>query len=163
MLISKSFHFYAAHRLISVPKGHPCHNLHGHRYEVMVELKTDGSIHEDLERTMLIDYADLNPLKLWVKEVLDHSTMVVTKDEALTDLIAKGLECGEDTPFGKVFITDHQDTTAEILSEILLDEFIDILRKTYKGQKGLEGKVKMRVTVKESPTTTAVSSIRKVW
>lgn len=38
MRISRAYRFEAAHRLPMVPKDHKCHALHGHSYEVEVEV-----------------------------------------------------------------------------------------------------------------------------
>jgi len=65
--ISKEFQFSASYRLIGLPKGHPCSNLHGHNYTVKVFLR--GPVNED---GFVQDYNELKPIKLWIDKNLDH-------------------------------------------------------------------------------------------
>lgn len=66
--ICKQFKFDSAHRLPSVPDGHPCGRIHGHSY--MLEVEVSGQI--DNETGWLMDYDELkrvvNP---WV-DGMDH-------------------------------------------------------------------------------------------
>jgi 6-pyruvoyltetrahydropterin/6-carboxytetrahydropterin synthase len=41
--IAKRYAFEAAHRLPKVPDWHKCHNLHGHNYEVEIEIRGEIS------------------------------------------------------------------------------------------------------------------------
>lgn len=66
--IAKQFRFEASHQLTAVPANHKCRRLHGHSYLVEVELATD----ELTNGWAVRDYGDLNPIKNWIKEVLDH-------------------------------------------------------------------------------------------
>jgi 6-pyruvoyltetrahydropterin/6-carboxytetrahydropterin synthase len=66
--ITKQFSFSASHRLDHLPEEHPCSRLHGHNYVVEVvlesrELNSDGFVR---------DYGELDPLKRFVDERLDH-------------------------------------------------------------------------------------------
>lgn len=66
--ITKQFSFSASHRLDHLPEEHPCSQLHGHNYVVEVvlasrELNPDGFVR---------DYGELDPLKSFVDERLDH-------------------------------------------------------------------------------------------
>ncbi len=66
--ISKQFSFSASHILDHLPEEHPCARLHGHNYVVEVvlessELNADGFVK---------DYGDLEPLKSFIDEKLDH-------------------------------------------------------------------------------------------
>jgi 6-pyruvoyltetrahydropterin/6-carboxytetrahydropterin synthase len=66
--ISKEFSFCASHQLDNLPKSHPCSNLHGHNYTVIVELQSvtlgkDG---------MVVDYRKLSFIKDYIDEHLDH-------------------------------------------------------------------------------------------
>jgi 6-pyruvoyltetrahydropterin/6-carboxytetrahydropterin synthase len=67
--ISKTFKFSASHRLDpeTLPKGHPCVRLHGHNYEVTLQLA--GSLNA---AGMVRDYGDLAPFKTWIDRNLDH-------------------------------------------------------------------------------------------
>ena len=39
--ITKAFSFAAAHSLPQLPDGHKCRRVHGHNYEVLVELRSE--------------------------------------------------------------------------------------------------------------------------
>lgn len=67
-LITKEFSFEASHRLDHLPETHKCSRLHGHSYRVQVvlesrELNPDGFVR---------DYGELDPLKRFIDERLDH-------------------------------------------------------------------------------------------
>lgn len=155
MLISKKFYFDAAHRLHTVRPNHPCRNLHGHRYEVEVNIQGDlvG------KSTMLIDYHDLAPIKKFLDTTLDHSTMVSGLDRSLITLVKAncGSECGLNGAlnevFGKVAILPVAETTAECLAEYFKEVFIRILQN--KMPEGYH----LAVTVSETPNTSASASL----
>lgn len=154
MLISKKFYFDAAHRLHTVRNGHPCRNLHGHRYEV--EVGIHGVL---LNSTMLIDYHDLAPVKRFIDTTLDHATLVSCLDSHLLMLVKAecGSECGLNASlreiFGKVAILPVAETTAECLAEYLKGVFTRILRS-----KMSEG-YRLGVTVSETPNTAASANL----
>lgn len=66
--ISKQFHFSASHQLLSLPKGHPCARMHGHNYVVEVVLQSKTLNQYGFVR----DYNDLDALKNFIDETLDH-------------------------------------------------------------------------------------------
>jgi 6-pyruvoyltetrahydropterin/6-carboxytetrahydropterin synthase len=66
--VAKRFSFEASHQLTLVPEGHKCRRLHGHNYEVEVLCAS-----ADLdERGMVVDYFDLDPVKRFLGETVDH-------------------------------------------------------------------------------------------
>ena len=66
--IAKRFSFEAAHRLVGLPAGHKCANLHGHNYTVEVTLAA-----ADLDECgFVIDFGALGPVEDFLKSVLDH-------------------------------------------------------------------------------------------
>jgi len=66
--IKKKFHFSAAHHLTDLPPTHQCSRHHGHNYIVEVELVSD-----DLNKQgFIVDYGDLQPLKDYIDNNLDH-------------------------------------------------------------------------------------------
>jgi 6-pyruvoyltetrahydropterin/6-carboxytetrahydropterin synthase len=67
--ITKQFDFEAAHRLDHMPAGHPCKNLHGHSYRVVVVI---GSRVLDSRGFCAIDYRDLEPFKDYLNSTFDH-------------------------------------------------------------------------------------------
>lgn len=55
MIVFKEFTFEAAHSLPNVPNGHKCHRMHGHSYQVRIEVYGEVG-----QRTgWVIDYADI--------------------------------------------------------------------------------------------------------
>lgn len=60
------FTLEAAHRLENVPDGHKCKRLHGHTYEVRVEVSGDI----DPELGWVVDYAEIE--KAWRSRVYDR-------------------------------------------------------------------------------------------
>lgn len=74
--ITKEFYFSASHKLESLPKTHPCANLHGHNYTVIIELKS-----EELNETGFVtDYRTLNSAKNYIDEMYDHKDLNVMCD-----------------------------------------------------------------------------------
>lgn len=67
VLISKTFDFDAAHRLLSLPDTHKCHRLHGHTYRVEVRLRGELD-----EHGMVVDYARIAAAWQPVHDALDH-------------------------------------------------------------------------------------------
>jgi 6-pyruvoyltetrahydropterin/6-carboxytetrahydropterin synthase len=65
--IRKTFTFSAAHFLENLPEGHKCRRVHGHNFEVELELRamclTDG---------MIVDYGELSWFQRYLDETFDH-------------------------------------------------------------------------------------------
>ena len=66
--ITKEFSFCASHKLEGLPANHPCTNLHGHNYIIIVELQ---SVQLD-NQGMVLDYRKLHYIKEHIDEHLDH-------------------------------------------------------------------------------------------
>jgi len=66
--IAKEFTFSASHQLLNLPEEHQCARLHGHNYVVIVELV---SMRLD-EVGFIIDYGELNFIKEYIDNKLDH-------------------------------------------------------------------------------------------
>ena len=66
--ITKEYHFSASHILVGLPEGHPCARLHGHNYIVKIELSADTLD----KHGFVVDYRDLDALKIYIDEELDH-------------------------------------------------------------------------------------------
>ncbi|MEX2294551.1 MAG: 6-carboxytetrahydropterin synthase [Acidimicrobiales bacterium] len=66
--IAKRFEFSASHVLTLVPDDHKCRRLHGHNYEVEVIC---GAAALDA-RAMVVDYFDLDPVKRFIDDTIDH-------------------------------------------------------------------------------------------
>lgn len=70
MLITKSFHFEAAHRLDQLPEDHKCYGWHGHNYEVIVALQ--GPLNSV---GMVMDYGELKATVMTLINQLDHKCL----------------------------------------------------------------------------------------
>jgi 6-pyruvoyltetrahydropterin/6-carboxytetrahydropterin synthase len=66
-IISKEFHFSAAHRLSGLHKDHPCSRLHGHNY--IVEVLLVGQLNSV---GFVQDYGELDKIKYYIDTELDH-------------------------------------------------------------------------------------------
>ena len=69
--IAKQFSFSASHRLSSFPPGHLCRNVHGHNYVVEIELSATTLD----ERGVVVDYGQLDALKEFIDDNLDHQDL----------------------------------------------------------------------------------------
>lgn len=78
--ITKQFSFSASHQLDHLPEDHPCARLHGHNYVVEVVLQ---SVELD-ERGFVRDYGDLDMLKTFIDEELDHRHLEDVMDAPTT-------------------------------------------------------------------------------
>jgi len=73
-----------AHRLTHDYQG-PCSSLHGHEYEI--EVTVTGEV-DDVG--LVVDFADIKRACLgWIKENLDHTTIVCSSDTALLDFLRR--------------------------------------------------------------------------
>lgn len=66
--LSKRYRFESAHLLPNLPEGHKCRRLHGHSFEVEVEVR--GPL--DPRLGWLVDYADISAVVKPVVAELDH-------------------------------------------------------------------------------------------
>ena len=66
--LHKEFFFEAAHLLPMVPEGHKCKRLHGHSFQVDIEVT--GEI--DPKLGWLIDYAEIHEAFKPLLDLLDH-------------------------------------------------------------------------------------------
>nr|WP_086937565.1 6-carboxytetrahydropterin synthase QueD [Thaumasiovibrio occultus] len=85
--IRKSFQFSASHQLLGLPDDHPCTRLHGHNYEVIVELASDT-----LNQTGFVrDYRELGEFKRYIDDHIDHRHLndVLCGDNTTAERLAK--------------------------------------------------------------------------
>jgi 6-pyruvoyltetrahydropterin/6-carboxytetrahydropterin synthase len=66
--VSKRFGFSASHILHGLGEDHPCSRLHGHNYEVEVVAEASEVDH----RGFVVDFHELDDVKRWIDETLDH-------------------------------------------------------------------------------------------
>lgn len=112
--IRKEFHFSAAHQLTHLPDGHPCARLHGHNYKVVIELES----YKLDKNGFVVDYGDLNPLKEYIDDKLDHRNLNDVMEEYTTaENIAKHLYdlCAAWWPqTRRVFVSETPKTWASV-------------------------------------------------
>ena len=113
-ILSKEFHFDASHRIINNYSG-KCSDFHGHSWAVVIYI--EGYSLD--ERNMLMDFNDLKVLKNWIKENLDHASILWKEDP----MVKHFKEHSQ-----KVFITDL-NPTSEHLASIILDKAISFFNK----------------------------------
>lgn len=113
MKASKRFRWEGAHRLPWHTGG--CQNLHGHSYEMWVELEGTPD-----ERGMLIDFKEIKQVLKPLVEAWDHATLVADYDEDLKRAI--------DLLGSKHFVLPY-DSTSENLCQYTAD---------YLGSEGLD-------------------------
>ncbi len=127
-------HFDAAHRLLPNDNlfSKKCSNLHGHRWEVIIKLKS-----KKLINGMVVDFGKIKD----VIDYFDHKTLLEAHADnfVLCEIIKN--TCGEDSV---IFL--RKSPTAENLSEILY----------YKVQRCISPGIKIQVEVKESPDSSIV-------
>lgn len=66
--INKEFHFSASHILHGLAENHPCSRLHGHNYVVTMHFQSTRLN----EVGFIIDYRDLDSIKQFIDNELDH-------------------------------------------------------------------------------------------
>jgi 6-pyruvoyltetrahydropterin/6-carboxytetrahydropterin synthase len=106
-VLSKEFKFDAAHRIINNYSG-KCSDFHGHSWAVIVYVegyKLD-------ERNMLIDFNELEVLKKWINDNLDHASILWEGDP----MVQYFKEYSQ-----KVFVT-RLNPTSEHLAQIILEK-----------------------------------------
>ncbi len=85
--ITKEYHFSASHQLHGLADDHPCARLHGHNYIVRVELSS-----AELNETGFVrDYRELDDLKIYIDEKIDHRHLneVLGDDDTTAEKLAK--------------------------------------------------------------------------
>jgi len=123
--ISKEFHFSASHILFGLNDGHPCGRMHGHNYIIVVELKS--LILNDVG--FVKDYRELDPIKKWIDDKLDHHHLNDVLDKN-NDPLFKG------------------NPSAETMARTLLVVFQNLIKDA----------TITAITVKETPKTAATFS-----
>ncbi|MBG0782000.1 MAG: 6-carboxytetrahydropterin synthase [Bacteroidales bacterium] len=108
--ITKEFKFEMAHAL----KGYdgPCHNIHGHSYELKVTL-IGKPINDptDPKLGMVMDFGDLKKIvKKQVVDVFDHALVLnKTLDSEAVDTLRKHFE--------KIYVLDYQPTSEMMVAD----------------------------------------------
>jgi 6-pyruvoyltetrahydropterin/6-carboxytetrahydropterin synthase len=72
--IQRRYDFEAAHRLPHVPNGHKCKTMHGHSYEIVVQVT--GVVRETgPEAGMVLDFGILDAAASALRDRVDHTTL----------------------------------------------------------------------------------------
>ncbi|NQU54122.1 MAG: 6-carboxytetrahydropterin synthase [Bacteroidetes bacterium] len=130
--LNKEFRFEAAHRLYKNYSG-KCSNNHGHSWHVIVNI--EGM--ELDESDILIDFNDLKPLKKWINEFLDHTT-ILWENDPMVEYIKESNQ--------RLFIT-KKSPSSEHLAEVILAKAMELFNND---------RIKVKyIEVKESCTSGA--------
>lgn len=132
--ITKKIRFEAAHRLIKNYQG-KCTNNHGHSWQIILHLQSP----ELDEKDMLIDFNEIDKLKIWIDEQLDHATILWEEDPFVKYLLSEG---------HRVFVT-KKNPTSEHIAEIIL----------FKAQQMFESKTITVVGIEVNETCTSAAKI----
>lgn len=86
-IVCKSFQFSAAHYVEALDDSHPCKRLHGHNYEIHIEMRS-GALNE---AGFVRDIKDLNEFKKYIDDTFDHRLLndVLGNDKVSTECLAK--------------------------------------------------------------------------
>jgi 6-pyruvoyltetrahydropterin/6-carboxytetrahydropterin synthase len=139
MMITKRFHFYAAHRNPEI--GGKCANLHGHTYRV--DLSVFPAMCPDDLSGVTIPFDDLDVFGGWIRDHLDHGTLVGEIDG---DLLAACVRLGS-----KHRIVPGPASSVETVAVMLLD----VAASLFEGRIG-----GLEITVAE--TESSAITVRKV-
>ena len=145
MIISKTFKWHCAHRLL----GHKglCSNLHGHTYKLVVYVEGDTKHHDkDPDNGMIVDYGDLKKIvENVIVDKYDHATIIWEKD---TDLFKAIIEVMKTK-----FLLISETTTAE---NIVIDIWFKLLEEIKD-----ESFVLSKIELWETETSCAMVEVRR--
>jgi 6-pyruvoyltetrahydropterin/6-carboxytetrahydropterin synthase len=128
-----------AHRLTHGYKGR-CASLHGHEYEVGVTVAGELD-----EMGLVVDFGDVKRVcGGWIKEHLDHTTIVCKEDTTLLDFLEREEQRHYTVPF---------NTTAENIAVHLRDELQNSLAQSLDPRLSVVG-----VTLMETPNSCVETS-----
>lgn len=71
MKLKKSYHFDSGHYLSKVENGHPCKNMHGHRFEIVITVQ--GEVVEG--KGWVMDFSEITKAVKPLIDRLDHSLL----------------------------------------------------------------------------------------
>ena len=86
-VITKEFHFSAAHVLAGLPDGHPCGRMHGHNYRVVLEFTGDVLDPAGMVR----DYTALGWVRDWIDAHWDHRVLNDALELTTAEALARTL------------------------------------------------------------------------
>ena len=119
MTVVRRFRWSMAHRLTHGYEG-PCASLHGHEYEI--EVSVAGQVDH---LGLIVDFADIKRVcQTWIREHLDHATIVDREDSALLDFLQREAQ--------RHYVVDFNTTAENIaahLREVLGKELDEVLER----------------------------------
>lgn len=139
MIIAKSFHWEAAHR-IPWHEG-KCKNIHGHSYKMIVEL--EGAMNE---RGIVMDFKDLKEIVQPYIQLIDHTTIISVWDKELREVF--------DSKQWKYYLLPF-DSTAENLCKY----FAELIIKDNSAMLSANNITTVRVKISETETAYAYAKI----
>ena len=108
--VTKKFQVEYAHRLIHLPEGHKCRNLHGHSGVITIT----GFCRNLDDYGFVIDFGDFNKIKDYLNGNFDHAVVVDKCDQPLMDM-CKHLNCN-------FTVIDCDTSSSENLAKLIHDE-----------------------------------------
>ena len=69
MIVYKKFNIESARSLPNVPKTHPCHQIHGHSFKIIISVKGQKDEHSGF----VTDFQEIENAFNPIMEILDHS------------------------------------------------------------------------------------------
>ena len=139
MIIAKSFHWEAAHR-IPWHEG-KCKHIHGHSYKMIVELEGETN-----EKGIVMDFKELKDIVQPYIERVDHTTLISVNDDELKEVF--------DAKQWKYYLLPFDST-----AENLCDYFANLIIKL--NQELLLANKITTVSVKIAETETAYAYVKK--
>ena len=139
MIIAKSFHWEAAHR-IPWHEG-KCKHIHGHSYKMIVELEGETN-----EKGIVMDFKELKDIVQPYIERVDHTTLISVNDDDLKEVF--------DAKQWKYYLLPFDST-----AENLCDYFANLIIKN--NQELLLANKITTVSVKIAETETAYAYVKK--
>ena len=105
--VAREIHFSYGHRLLK--HAGPCAHLHGHNARVLIEISSEKLN----QMNMVIDFSEIRAtIGTWIKETLDHKTLLWDQDPLLP-LLQKA---------GEPIVVMQENPTAEALAHWIFEE-----------------------------------------
>ena len=119
MIVYKKFNIESARSLPNVPESHPCYQLHGHSFKIIISII--GQI--DKNTGLVIDFQEIENAFNPIKKILDHSFL--NKIEGLSNPTSENI-C--------IWIWDKIESSIPNICEIEIKE-TDSTGCIYRGRK----------------------------
>lgn len=137
--VAKKIFFCAGHRLMNHPGR--CRNVHGHNYEVDIEISSNKLLQR--EQGFVVDFSELNPIKVWIDAAWDHGFLVQRNDVSLVKML-------EDLD-SKMYVMDDPPS-AENMARVLVEIVAAHITNSWDHSQLID---EIKVSVKETPKCVA--------